>query len=52
MTRIEITKTIAEIVLAAMFAGIIFLAATSPRNFNDSSLIVSSIYSVDETTQI
>lgn len=48
MKRIDITKTIAETIVAAIFAGIIFLSATSPRNFNDSSLIVSSIYSVDE----
>ena len=50
MKRIDITKTIAEIIVAAIFAGIIFLAATSPRNFNDSSLIISSIYSIDDTT--
>ncbi len=50
MKRIDITKTIAEIITAAIFAGIIFLAATSPRNFNDSSLIISSIYSIDDTT--
>ena len=49
MKRINISKAIAEIVVAAIFTGIIFLAATSTRNFNDSSLMISSIYSMDET---
>ena len=50
--RMDMTKVMAEVLAAGMIAFVFFGAVTSTRNFNDPSLMVSSIMTEDTTDAV